>query len=230
MKRKFGIIDDKFEHEHNNNIHAKKKSKKKRKEYSSSSEEDINNGCVQDIDGIYSEDNHIYFISSVNTKSISKLVKLINKKNREFEDIKKNKWLKIADPHPIFLHITSNGGSLFEGFRAIDAIKKSILPIHTITDGRAASCGSLMAVVGKKRYMTPNSKILIHQLSSWAHGKFNEIEDDYGNCKEMMDDIIKIYVEHTKMQTSFLKKQLKHDSWWGYEKCKKNGLVDDVWK
>ena len=87
-----------------------------------------------------------------------------------------------------------------------------------------------MSVVGRRRYMTPRSYVLIHQLSSSSWGKFTEMEDEYFNSKMMMKDIVDLYVKHTKMDRKYIEEQLKHDCWWGSQKCVDKGLVDGLYK
>ena len=86
-----------------------------------------------------------------------------------------------------------------------------------------------MSVVGKKRYMTKHASMLIHQLSSWTGGKMNEIEDEFKNLGEMMENITDIYLNHCKMKKKELSEFLKHDRWWNFNKCKKLGLIDEEW-
>lgn len=196
-----------------------------------SDSDDATNGfCMFNRDEVFARDDKIYFRASVSESSVEKLIKLIDEKNKEFEDfIKDNDLVKNAEPNPLYLHITSYGGCLLSGFRAVDAIKRSKLPIYTIVDGHAASAATLMSVVGTKRFMTPHSYMLIHQLSSSAHGTHWNIRDEYKNNKSMMGDIYEIYVGHTKMTKEQVEDYLIHDLWWKYDKCSETGLVDELY-
>ena len=82
------------------------------------------------------------------------------------------------DPIPIYLHINSYGGIIFDALTAIDVIKACKVPVYTIIEGATASAGTLISVVGDKRFIRPNAHMLIHQLSSGCWGKMMEIEDD----------------------------------------------------
>lgn len=177
---------------------------------------------------VFSEGNKIYFRTGFNEESINRLIHLINEKNTDFNNLKKLKIVKKIEPEPIYLHISSYGGSVFSCLRAIDAVKGSKIPVYTVVDGYAASCGSLLSVVGKRRYMTPSSYLLLHQISSGTCGKFNEIEDDFENIKELMRFGINIYVKNSKMSKRQVEDQMKHDSWWNADKCLKEGLIDDI--
>jgi len=178
---------------------------------------------------VYVRENHIYYKTNVNDASITKLINIINKKNHDFREKTKDPSIDKVVPKPIYLHITSYGGSLMDCFRAMDTITSSAIPIYTIIDGYAASCGSLMAVVGKKRYITPSSMALMHQLSYGCHGTYREMNDEHLNSKSLMEFIIKTYEERTNMERKEIKKQLKHDSWWNADTCLENKLVDEIW-
>ncbi len=171
-------------------------------------------------------DNHIYFYSEVSRDSVFELNLLL--KEAEEENLSIANRMNI-EPIPIFLHIHSDGGSIFSAFDAIDYIQESKVPVHTIIEGSAASAGTIMSIVGEKRYIRPHAYMLIHQLSSGCWGKMNEIEDEFANLQELMVQIKKLYEEHTKVPKKKLSELLKHDLWWNAEKCIEYGLVDEIW-
>jgi ATP-dependent Clp endopeptidase proteolytic subunit ClpP len=172
------------------------------------------------------DNNHIYFYSEVNRDSIYDLIMLI--KEAEEESILTSLKLKI-DEIPIYIHINSLGGSIFNCFAGIDIIQLCKVPVHTIIEGGSASAGTLLSVVGKKRYMTKNAYMLIHQLSSGFWGKMGEIEDEFKNLEDLMKRIKDIYKEHTTIPKKELNDLLKHDLWLDSDKCLKYGLVDEIW-
>ena len=226
-------------HKHKRKEREREREREKEEHYKSESDSDVediefnkltcSNSMSAATNSVYSEDNHIYFNSEFNKKSIEMLINNIKKINEDFEKVTKSRLVEVVRPKPIYLHITSYGGSLLHCFKAIDAITRSKMEVHTIVEGYAASCGSLLAVIGVKRYMGKFACILMHQLSAGAIGKFKEIEDDYDNCKMMMEHIVSIYEKHTTMTNEQIRAQLDHDSWWNYDTCLANGLVDGEW-
>jgi ATP-dependent protease ClpP protease subunit len=148
------------------------------------------------------DSNHIFFYSEVNRNSIYELITLINE--AEEENYMLAFKLKI-EKIPIYLHMCSFGGSIF------------------------ASASTLISVVCTKRFIRPNSYMLIHQLSSGFWGKFQEIEDEIKNLNEIMDKLKDIYKEHTNIPKKELNELLKHDLWLNSDKCLKYGLVDEIW-
>lgn len=133
-----------------------------------------------------------------------------------------------CDENVIHLHIKSFGGSLFDCFSVIDKIKTCKVPVYSYIDGYAASAGTLISVVCNKRYMNKNSYMLIHQLSSGSRGQYRYLLDDSINNKVLMKHLIRIYLENTKIPKRKLEEMLRHDLWFGAEKCKELGLIDEI--
>jgi ATP-dependent Clp endopeptidase proteolytic subunit ClpP len=173
------------------------------------------------------DNNHIYFYSEVDRESIYDLCTMI--REAEEECILTSLKLNIDDI-PIYLHISSYGGSVYAAFNAIDIIQSCKVPIYTIIEGATASAGTLISIIGKKRFIRPNAYMLIHQLSSGCWGKMSEIEDEFQNLKQLMDKIKNIYKDNTNIPKKELNELLKHDLWLNCDKCIKYGLVDELWK
>jgi ATP-dependent Clp protease protease subunit len=168
----------------------------------------------------------MYFHSEVSRESVVKLTQLL----RQAEAICIQMVFAFnVTSVPLYLHISSFGGSVFAALTAIDAIKACRVPVHTIIEGATASAGTLISVVGDRRFITPSSHMLIHQLSSGCWGKMAEIEDEMENLKALMKQIRKIYKKHTKIPKEELHEILKHDLWFNSKKSLEVGLVDAIW-
>lgn len=175
---------------------------------------------------IHRENNHIYFHSEVTRDSIFELTRLI----RQAEETCTLTALRYNLPEvPIYLHISSFGGSIFAAFTAIDVMRTCRVPIHTIIEGATASAGTLISVFGARRYITKTAYMLIHQLSSACWGKMSEIEDEFSNLQELMRKIYKIYKRKTTIPKEELKDLLNHDLWLNAKQSIEYGLVDEFW-
>jgi ATP-dependent Clp endopeptidase proteolytic subunit ClpP len=179
-------------------------------------------------DSVTIRENNIYFYCGVNKKNIVKLITAIN-------DVTKR--LKIMEIEygvsdlKINLHINSFGGSVFAALSAIDTIMANDIPIVSIVEGGAASAATLISVVCQERRITPNSFMLVHQLSSGFWGKMEEIKDEFLNLKKLMKTLTKLYKKHTSIDDSdetTLKDLLKRDLWLSANECLKYGMVDTV--
>lgn len=62
--------------------------------------------------------------------------------------------------------INSRGGELHLAMAVIDALRTSKLKIITIATGLVASAASLIFSVGEERYITPTSRIMLHDASA----------------------------------------------------------------
>ena len=172
------------------------------------------------------EKNHIYFYSDVDQYSCLELNKKINDLNKELMQYAIEYEV---EPPNIYLHINSYGGSLFAAFSTIDTIINSKIPIISIIEGCAASAATIISIVCHKRYSTLNSFMLIHQLSTGAMGKYEEMKDDFLNDTKLMELLYKLYQNHTSMDIKTIKKVLKRDLWWDSDECLKHGLIDEIW-
>jgi ATP-dependent Clp endopeptidase proteolytic subunit ClpP len=76
--------------------------------------------------------------------------------------------------------INSEGGDVYALFEMVDAIRKSKVPVATVVMGRAASAGAVLFTCGAHgmRFMSPNSSLMIHDLTSGSEGRPEEMKAD----------------------------------------------------
>ena len=174
---------------------------------------------------VYSTNNHVYFNDEINNDSVFALT-------RELQSVA-NKLKLLAythgmEPGPIYLHLTTDGGSIHSAFSVVDTINALPVPVHTIVDGFVASAGTLISLAGKKRYIMPNAYMLIHELRSGVWGKMSSIEEEVENLKKVMDHIYKFYQTHTQLTKKQLEGILSKDIIWNASECISKGVVDDI--
>ena len=170
-------------------------------------------------------DNQIYFYSEVDSSSILQL----NRRIRELDHrLAIEAAIQERESSPIILHIASYGGSLFSGLAGLDAIKQSVVPIVSVVDGYCASAATFLTIAGTKRRIGKYSFMLIHQLSAFSWGKYQELKDDQINFDRLMKIIKDIYLTYTKVPENKLDEILQHDLWFDAKTCLKYGLVDEI--
>lgn len=178
--------------------------------------------------------NHIYFYGDINENNSLMAIKAINELNnskktsKHLDDIYKSS--DDADDHIIFFHINSNGGCFTDGIAIYDTIRLSKRPVYTIGEGAIGSMASVVLLSGKKRFMTENSFILIHEVRCFFNTQLtlSNIKDEYFNIKLFTNKIKKIYKNKTNINTFLLNKLLKKDIWMSASKSLKNGFVDKI--
>lgn len=176
------------------------------------------------IDGIKVVDNHIYFYYDITIKSILDLTESIKKLSKELLvfNIQYNTNIEI------YLHINSDGGDVFAVLSIINLIENNTININTIIEGKAASSATILAMAGKKRQITKNSYMLIHNISSGFWGKMHEIEDEVKNLSLLTTDIKKLYRKYTNITSKQLDQLLKKDLLLDANTCLQYGFIDEI--
>ena len=189
-------------------------------------------------------DTDIYFNGPIDMDSMSKLtselVKLeskimkesrkIRRKIDELKDLDNDLCTVEVKFKPIYLYITSGGGVVHQALAVYDLIRDMRVPVYTVCKGFVASAATLISMAGKKRFITPNSYMLIHQISSTHWGKFSQISDQYENSRVIMEHLKRLYTEHTKIGLEELDEILKHDISWSAPICLEKGLVTELFR
>lgn len=184
----------------------------------------------QDDDFVYINNNHVYYHTEISEKTIDQVKKCMREYLVKVLKVKNNLACGTFIPKPLILHIYSPGGDVYAAFSLFDYIIEysKTVQVYTIVDGLAASAATIISVAGVKRFISPNSYMLIHQLSTFFGGNFEQIKDEYDNCDKLMKKIKKIYVEKTRIPKKQITNILQHDITWDAEECKKYGLVDEI--
>jgi len=170
--------------------------------------------------------NKLYFYSDVTRDSIHILNRQIDELTRSLR-VLQIQYDLIHTP-VIELFISSDGGEIFAGLAAVDKIINNPISIHTKCEGIVASAATFLSVVGKKRTISENSTMLVHQISSSLWGNYAQFQDEIKNLDLIMKIVRKIYFKHTKFTESDLEEMLKHDLCLSSEDCLKFGLVDEI--
>lgn len=76
----------------------------------------------------------------------------------------------------ITMYINGPGGVISDGLGLIDIIKSIKAPVNTVCVGLAASMSALIFINGDRRYMLPNSQLMLHQPLGGAFGQASDIE------------------------------------------------------
>jgi ATP-dependent Clp protease protease subunit len=139
--------------------------------------------------------------------------------------------LESEDPDKdISIYINSPGGSVYAGLAIYDTMQYIKPDVQTICVGVAMSMGALLLSGGKegKRMATPNSKILIHQVSAGFQGQATDIEI---HAKEIIDvrrRLDEIIAKHTKQPFEKVTNDTDRDYFMSAEEAVEYHIVDRV--
>jgi len=132
----------------------------------------------------------------------------------------------------IQIYINSPGGSVTAGLAIYDTIQYVKPDVSTVCVGLAASMGALLLAAGKKgkRFVLPNSQILLHQVMGEAGGQAVEIEITARQIIKIKDKLNEILAKHTGQQISKVEKDTDRDFYMTAKEAKEYGVVDEVIK
>ena len=137
----------------------------------------------------------------------------------------------IKSKKDIIFYINSPGGTVASGMAIYDAMQMVKSDVRTICIGRCASMAAVLLSGGTKgkRYITPNSEVMIHEVSSFNMGKIGELKINYEHTNTLNERIIKLLAENTGKTV----KQVRHDiqlkdRWFNAEEALKYGLGDKI--
>ena len=130
----------------------------------------------------------------------------------------------------ISLYINSPGGSVYAGLAIYDTMQFIKPDLQTICVGIAMSMGALLLAAGApgKRMATPNSKILIHQVSGGFQGQATDIEiaaRETLNLKRRLEEII---ANHSGKPIEEVSKDMERDYFMTAQEARDYGIIDNV--
>lgn len=140
-------------------------------------------------------------------------------------------YLANEDPkRDIKLYINSPGGSVYDGLAIIDTMNYIKPDVQTIGIGLQASMGAMLLSCGAKgkRYVLPNSRIMIHQPSSGTQGKVTDQEITLRESITIKKRLAEIFAENTGKSLNQVEKDMDRDNWMSAEEAKEYGIVDEV--
>jgi ATP-dependent Clp protease protease subunit len=147
--------------------------------------------------------------------------------------IRKIWYLELIDPgKPILFVINSPGGSVDAGLAIWDQVKMITSPVTTLVTGLAASMGSILSLCAspKKRFATPNARIMIHQPSihGVVKGQATDLEIQAKEILKSRDMLVGLYCESTGKDKKAIEKALDRDTWMSAEEALNFGLLDKI--
>ena len=140
-------------------------------------------------------------------------------------------FLESQDPKKeIKLYVNSPGGSVTAGLAIYDTMQFVKCDVSTICVGLAASMGAVLLAAGKKgrRFVLPNSEVMLHQVMGGAEGQAVEIEISARHIIKVKDRLNKIIAKHAGQSLKQIEKDTDRDFFMSAEEAKAYGLVDEI--
>ena len=139
--------------------------------------------------------------------------------------------LAAEDPdRDIYLYINSPGGSVTAGMAIYDTMQYIKPDVVTVGMGLAASMGQFLLTAGApgKRYITPHTRVLLHQPLGGADGSATEIRINADLILGMKKELAAITASRTGKTVEQVEADGDRDHWFTAQEALEYGFVDRV--
>jgi ATP-dependent Clp protease protease subunit len=130
--------------------------------------------------------------------------------------------------------IDSYGGQVYSLMSMISDIQHSKIPVATIVQGKAMSCGAILFSFGAKgkRYMDPDATLMIHDVSSMAWGKVEEVKVSAEETERLNQKIYHMMAENCGQHEEYfldIVHEKGHADWFlDAKECKRHKLASHL--
>jgi ATP-dependent Clp protease protease subunit len=130
----------------------------------------------------------------------------------------------------ISFYINSPGGSVTAGMAIYDTLQFIKPDVSTLCTGQAASMGALLLTAGAKgkRFILPNSRVMIHQPLGGFQGQASDIEIHAKEILFLRERLNHIMAHHTGQSLERVANDTDRDNFMSAEQAVDYGLVDKV--
>jgi ATP-dependent Clp protease, protease subunit len=130
----------------------------------------------------------------------------------------------------ISIYINSPGGVITSGMAIYDTMQFVGCPVATYCLGQAASMASVLLAAGAKgkRFVLPNSRILIHQPLGGARGTATDINIQAEEILRMRQRLNEILSHHTGQSVAKIEEDADRDHFMSSEEAVQYGLADQI--
>ncbi|MGH8052036.1 MAG: ATP-dependent Clp endopeptidase proteolytic subunit ClpP [Arenimonas sp.] len=140
-------------------------------------------------------------------------------------------FLEAENPEKdISLYINSPGGVVTAGMAIYDTMRFIKPDVSTICVGQACSMGSFLLAAGTKgkRYILPNSRVMIHQPSGGAQGQATDIAIQAKEILYLRERLNAELAKNTGQTIEKIALDVERDYFMSAEEAKAYGVVDSV--
>lgn len=130
--------------------------------------------------------------------------------------------------------IDSYGGSVYSLMAMISEIQSAKLPVATVVESKAMSCGAILFSFGTPgyRYVSPHASLMIHDISAHQSGKLQDLQADTKELERLNQAVFKMMAKNCDRKQSYFLDLLHkkgHSEWFlSAKEAKKHGLANHI--
>lgn len=143
-------------------------------------------------------------------------------------------WLESQNNSDITIEISSNGGSIYDGYKILDTIQYINCDVSTICMGMVASMATVIASSGTrgKRLILPHSRFLIHQPMSGisAGTQSSDIQIHAREIDILKTELTQILTDNTYGKVTYeeMERMCDRDTILTAQQALEKGFVDEI--
>lgn len=171
-----------------------------------------------DIESILFMQNRMVFIDNVIDDSLASNV------------TRQLMYLASVSNEDITLVINSPGGSVTAGLAIYDTMSGISCDVSTVCLGMAASMGAFLLAAGTKgkRYATPNSEVMIHQVMGGASGQAVDVQIAARRIGRKKDNLNALLAAFTGQPLERIQVDTDRDYFMTTQEAIEYGMIDGV--
>lgn len=130
--------------------------------------------------------------------------------------------------------IDSYGGQVYSLMAMISSIKHAELPVATIIEGKAMSCGAILFSFGAEgmRFMDPDATLMIHDVSSMVWGKVEDLKADTAEAERLNQKVYRMMATNCGKREDYFLEHVHdrgHADWFlDAAEAKKHNLANQI--
>lgn len=139
-------------------------------------------------------------------------------------------FLDSLNNEDINMYINSPGGSVTDGMAIYDTMNFINSDVSTIGMGMCASMGAFLLSSGSKgkRFVLPNTEVMIHQPLGGVKGQATEIKIAAEHILKTKDKLNKILSENTGKKLEIIEKDTDRDNFMDSKEALNYGIIDKI--
>lgn len=188
---------------------------------------------------------HLYIDGEINEGSANSFVREINSKIEEVNDIIEGNNIYLESKGinssvvahrkvDLIIHVSTYGGSVYDGLRIIDTLKdidkNDLFNTLIVCEGKVMSCGIPIILSVKNRVSTPNTTFMIHQIRDMCFGPLESHKENVNEMERLQTIIDEQIVSNTKITSGQLEEWYKHraDTFLSAQQAMELGLINNI--
>lgn len=126
------------------------------------------------------------------------------------------------------LLINTHGGCVDSAFALVDTIFAIGTPVETVASGACMSAGVYILLAGEKRFATPNTRLMIHQMTSGMYGNTEEVRIRLNTGRSLEARNLRFMSKRTGLTVAELRELKSKGFYMTPTKAKELGFIDAI--